>query len=286
MTGRARRFDGKVALVTGAGSGIGEATAARFAQDGAAVLVVDQNGPAAERVADGIKAAGGDAVPVVTDVATEDGAAAMVARALDWYGRLDILHNNAFGMQSGLLEDITLDGWNETLRLTLTGAFLGTRAALPIMAERGGGAIVNTASVAGWTADPGIGPYSVAKAGVMALTRSTAVEYGAEGIRCNAVCPSTVATPAFLQTFGEATTASWLTGAPPGRRKPEPRTAADLQRMREGKAAAHLTGRLIVPAEVAAVVVWLASDDASSITGACYPVDAGLSARSSGPSAV
>jgi NAD(P)-dependent dehydrogenase (short-subunit alcohol dehydrogenase family) len=280
-----RRFAGKVAVVAGAGSGIGEACATRFAAEGASVVVVDWAEKAALEVAEAIAAAGGTAEAYVADVATEDGAAGVVAFAVERFGGLDVLHNNAFGMQAGLLEDITLEGWNETLRLTLTGAFLGTRAAIPVLAGRGGGAIVNTASVSGAITEPGLGPYSVAKAGVMALTRSTAVEYGREGIRCNAVCPSTVETPAFLQTFGEATTASWLTGAPPGRRPATARTADDLRAMREGKADAHATGRLIQPAEVAALVTWLASADASSVTGGCYPVDGGLSARSAGPTA-
>jgi meso-butanediol dehydrogenase/(S,S)-butanediol dehydrogenase/diacetyl reductase len=277
------RFAGRVALIAGAGSGIGEATAKRFAAEGARVIVVDQSAEAADRVCGEIAATGADARPFVTDVATQDGAAGMVAFATDEHGRLDILHNNAFGMQAGLLEDLTLEGWNETLRLTLTGAFLGTKFAVPVMARQGGGAIVNTASVAGFATEPGLGAYSVAKAGVMALTRSTAVEHGAEGIRANAVCPSTVETPAFLQTFGEATTATWLTGAPPGRRTPAPRTTEQLEAMRAGKAAAHVTARLVQPAEIAAVVAFLASDDAGSITGASYPVDAGLLALTPGP---
>jgi len=279
------RFEGRVALVTGGGSGIGEATVKRFASEGARVVVVDWNAEAAERVSREIGEAGGDARPYVTDIGTEEGAAGMVAFAVEQYGGLNILHNNVFGMQAGLLEDITLEGWNETIRLTVTGAFLGTRAAIPVMIAGGGGAIVNTASIAGWETEPGLGPYGVAKAGVMALTRSTAVEYGPEGIRANAVLPSTVETPAFLQTFGEATTQTWLTGAPAGRRTPAARTPEQLEEMRAGKAAAHATRRLIQPAEIAAVVVFLASDDARSVTGASYPVDGGLTAHSPGPTA-
>jgi NAD(P)-dependent dehydrogenase (short-subunit alcohol dehydrogenase family) len=279
------RFTGRVAVVAGSGSGIGAAVAATFATDGASVVVVDQDAGAAARVSAAIAATGATAVPFVADVATEDGAAGMVAFAVERFGTLDILHNNAFGMQAGLLEDITLDGWNETLRLTLTGAFLGTKYAVPVMAAGGGGAIVNTASISGMQTEPGLGAYSVAKAGVMALTRSTAVEYGAEGIRANAVCPSTVETPAFRQTFGEATTSSWLTSAPPGRRARPPRTAAELQAMRDGKARAHLTGKILRPEQVAAVVAWLASDEASGVTGASYPVDSGLTIQSAGPAA-
>ena len=123
MTGR---FTGRVAVVAGSGSGIGAAVAATFATQGASVVVVDQDAAAAARVSAAIAATGAIAVPFVADVATEDGAAGMVAYAVERFGTLDILHNNAFGMQAGLLEDITLDGWNETLRLTLTSAFLGT----------------------------------------------------------------------------------------------------------------------------------------------------------------
>lgn len=276
------RFNGKVALV--AGSGIGEACAVRFAAEGARVIVVDWAEKAARRVADSIAAAGGTAEAYVADVATESGAQGMVSFAVKRFDGLDILHNNAFGMQAGLIEDITLDGWNETLRLTLTGAFLGSKAAIPVMASRGGGAIVNTASICGSVTEPGLGPYSIAKAGVMALTRSLAVEYGSDGIRCNAVSPSTAETPAFLRTFGEATTASWLTGAPPGRRAGQRLGADDLAALRAAKAEANPTGRLVQPAEVAALVTWLASDEAASLTAGCYLVDGGLSARCSSPS--
>lgn len=279
------RFEGRVALVTGAGSGIGEATVVAFAEQGAQVVVVDYDQAAAERVAKAITESGGTAAAFVADVATESGAQGMIEFAVERFGGLNVLHNNAFGMQAGLLEDITLDGWNETLRLTLTGAFLGTKYAVPVMVAGGGGAIVNTASVTGWQTQPGIGPYSVAKAGVLALTRSTAIEYGSEGIRANAVCPSTVETPSFLQTFGEASTASWLTSAPAGRRASAPRTPAQLAAMRAGKAAAHLSGKLLQPEQIAATVTWLASDEASGITGATVPVDDGLTIQSPGPAA-
>jgi NAD(P)-dependent dehydrogenase (short-subunit alcohol dehydrogenase family) len=277
------QFAGKTAVVTGAGSGIGEATATTFAARGANVVAVDKNATAAERVAAAITAAGGSAVPYVTDVATEEGAAGMVELALREFGTLSILHNNVFGMETGLLEDITVLGWNETLRLTLTSAFLGTKYAVPAMADAGGGVIVNTASVAGMQPYPGLAAYSAAKAGVMSLTRSTAIEYGPEGIRACAVCPSTVETSSFLQMFGEGTTATWLTSAPPGRRPSPPRTAEELKAIRAAKAAAHLTGKILRPEQVAALVTWLASDEAGGITGVSYPVDAGLTIQAAGP---
>jgi NAD(P)-dependent dehydrogenase (short-subunit alcohol dehydrogenase family) len=280
------RFAGKVAAVTGAGSGIGEATATAFAAGGARVVALDYDEAAAHRTAAAIISAGGTAVPYVADIATEDGAAGLADLALREFGALSILHNNVFGMQAGPLEDITLSGWNETLRLTLTSAFLGTKYAAPVMAAGGGGVIVNTASIAGLQPDPGLAAYAAAKAGVMSLTRSTAIEYGPEGIRACAVCPSTVETPSFLQMFGEGRTASWLTSAPPGRKSRPPRTDEELKVLRAGKAAAHLTGAILKPAQVAALVTWLACDDASGITGVSYPVDAGLTIQAAGPAAV
>jgi 3-oxoacyl-[acyl-carrier protein] reductase len=272
-------------VVTGAGSGIGESTATAFAAQGANVVAVDKNATAVERVTAAIDSAGGSVIPFVADVATEAGAAGMVDLALRRFGALSILHNNVFGMESGPLEDITLAGWNETLRLTLTSAFLGTKYAVAAMAGASG-VIVNTASVAGIHPDPGLAAYAAAKAGVMSLTRSTAIEYGPEGIRACAVCPSTVETPSFLQMFGEGTTASWLTSAPPGRRPRPPRSAEELKAVRAGKAAAHLTGKILKPEQVAALVTWLASDEAAGITGVSYPVDAGLTIRPAGPAAV
>jgi NAD(P)-dependent dehydrogenase (short-subunit alcohol dehydrogenase family) len=276
-------LQGKVVVVAGGGAGIGEACSRGFAAKGAQVVVVDYDEGAAVRTSEAIVAEGGTALPFVADVASEEGAAGMIAFAVERFGGLDVLHNNVFGMQAGLLEDITLEGWNKTLRLTLTSVFLGTKYAVPELAARGGGAIVNTASVAGLVSQEGLGPYSVAKAGVLALTRSTAVDYGREGIRANAVCPSTVETPALRSNLGDGRATSWLGGAPSGRRARPVRTGEDAAKVLAGKAAAHLTGRLLQPAEIAAAVVWLASDEASGLTGVTLPVDAGLTAQSPGP---
>ena len=150
-----RRFEGKAAVVTGGASGIGAATARRLASEGAAVLIADINAAGAARVVEEIAAAGGRAVACETDVADPARIEAMVARAVEAFGRLDVLHNNATLLEAGPIDKISVEGWNRTLAVNLTAPFLGIRAALPIMRRGGGGAIVNTASISGLAGDYG-----------------------------------------------------------------------------------------------------------------------------------
>ena len=171
------RFDGKVCLVTGAGSGIGRATAIGFAQRGGKVVVSDVNGNSAERVTAEIVAAGGQATANVADMVRPADIEAMIASAVKAYGRLDVLHNNAFGVPAALRDkrmarvaDTDQEVWDYTIQVGLTAVMQATRAALPIMREQGGGAIVNTASISGLFADYGISAYNVMKAGVVNLT--------------------------------------------------------------------------------------------------------------------
>jgi meso-butanediol dehydrogenase/(S,S)-butanediol dehydrogenase/diacetyl reductase len=259
------RFDGKVCLVTGAGSGIGRATAIGFAQRGGMVVVSDVNGSSADSVMAEISSSGGTATTIVADMAQPADVEAMIAGAVKAFGRLDVLHNNAFGVPAELRDrrmarvaDTDQAVWDYTIQVGLTAVMQATRAALPIMREQGGGAIVNTASISGLFADYGIAAYNVMKAGVINLTRGTAIEYARWGIRCNCICPGAIDTPLLQRSF-----------AIPG--------------FAEATRAAIPMGRLGRPEEMANVVLFLASDLASYVTGAAFVADGGLTAQTGIP---
>ncbi|HKV56493.1 MAG TPA: SDR family NAD(P)-dependent oxidoreductase, partial [Candidatus Binataceae bacterium] len=197
------RFDGKFGLVTGAGSGIGRATAIGFAARGGKVAVVDINGANAEKVTAEIKAAGGKAIAIVADVAQPADIDMMISRAVESFGRLDFVHNNAFGFPTALrnasaaaaLADSSDEVWAHTIEVGLTAVYRTTRRVLAVMRPQRSGAIVNTASISGMRADYGIVAYNAAKAGVINLTRVTAVENARYGVRCNCICPGAIETP-------------------------------------------------------------------------------------------
>jgi meso-butanediol dehydrogenase/(S,S)-butanediol dehydrogenase/diacetyl reductase len=249
------RLLGQVALVTGAGRGIGRATALRFAREGCAVAVVDRDEDAAARVAAEVGAGGGDAEAICADVASTAEIDVMATSAEARFGRVDILVNNAYHGEGEELLDTSDETWLADLGGTLFSGFACCRRLVPAMAARGDGRVVNVASVNALAAF-GNGAYSAAKAGMISLTKTLAVEYGAHGVRVNAVAPATVRTSAW-----EAELA----------RDPEV-----LDRL----ALSYPLGRIGEPDDVAAAVAFLASDDAGWITGSVLCVDGGLMAGS------
>jgi meso-butanediol dehydrogenase / (S,S)-butanediol dehydrogenase / diacetyl reductase len=244
---RTGRFAGSVVLVTGAGSGIGAVTAARFATEGATVLVTDVDRSAADLVAGGLPSA----IPMTLDVSDADGVRSAVEGAQARLGGIDILVNNAAICSDTPFEEMTAAEWSGQLEVVLTGPFLMSQAIIPGMVEKGGGAIVNVSSVNAVSA-LGNEAYSAAKAGLLSLTRSVAVRYGPAGVRCNAVLPGTVRTPAWE-----------------GRERQDPEVL--------GRAAAWYPLRRVgSPEDIAAAIAFLAGDEAAWITGVCLPVDGGL----------
>jgi meso-butanediol dehydrogenase / (S,S)-butanediol dehydrogenase / diacetyl reductase len=258
------RFDGKVGLVTGSGSGIGRATAIGFASRGGSVAVVDVNGDNAGKVAAEITAAGGKAIAIAADVTRSADIDAMVSRTTSAFGRLDFLHNNAFGMPSvraggaiiARTADVADEVWDRTLEVALTAVFRTIKRVVPLMRAQGGGAIVNTASISGLYADTGIVAYNAAKAGVINLTRVAAVEYARDGIRVNCVCPGAIDTPGLAPALKQPGFAAKFNEAIP-------------------------LGRLGKPDEMANVVLFLASDLASFVT---FVADGGQTAKTGSPS--
>jgi meso-butanediol dehydrogenase / (S,S)-butanediol dehydrogenase / diacetyl reductase len=247
------RFKDKVAIVTGAGSGIGRATALRLAQEGARVAVLEMNPESGKATAAEIGTEGGEAVFAQADVSREDEVNAAVARVKETYGRIDILVNNAGAVAGETFEEVDAEVWQRDMEVNLKGPFLCAKAALPMMIERRSGAIVNVGSVNGLLALD-CPAYSMAKAGLVSLTRTLAVTYGPYGVRSNIVCPGTVRTPVWDERI---------------RRNPEIFTT--LARW-------YPLGRVAAPEEIAAVILFLASNEASFVNGAVLAADGGLTA--------
>jgi meso-butanediol dehydrogenase/(S,S)-butanediol dehydrogenase/diacetyl reductase len=250
------KLDSRIAVITGAGSGIGEATAKLFASEGARVVIVDIDDKGGQRVAGEI---GPAALFRNTDVSDPVQVEAMVKSTAERFGRLDVLFNNAYATTLAPLGEMSVEAWHKTISVTLSGVFYGMRFALPQMVAQGGGAIVNTASISGLAGDYHAGAYNAAKAGVVNLTRTAAIEYARKNIRVNAVCPGMVATPAVLNGFIANS------------RNPE--------RVRKLNDECHPIGRMGQPEEIARVVLFLASDDASFMTGSIVVADGGVTAH-------
>jgi NAD(P)-dependent dehydrogenase (short-subunit alcohol dehydrogenase family) len=247
---------GKVALVTGGGSGIGRASALALAAAGARVAVAGRRKDAGEETVELVRGSGGEAEYVQADVTVEDDVARLVETVAQRFGGLDVAFNNAGGeFRPGPLVQQALDDWRRTLDNNLTSTFLCMRHELRVMVQRGGGSIVNNASTLGVRGMPGAAAYVAAKHGIVGLTRSAAVEYAQAGIRVNAVVPGSVATPMFDRGPG---------------------ASPEAARMMTDR---HPMGRIAQPEEVAAAVVFLASDAASFVTGSELAVDGGWTAR-------
>jgi len=248
----AGRLDGKAAVVTGGSGGIGSATLRRFVAEGASVVCADIADEKGEKLIAELCSAGADARYVHCDVTSLDEVTAAVAACVEAYGRVDVMFNNAATSTGGYVADLDPDGWDQSLRVMLTAAMYGLKACLPQMLEQGSGSVVNTSSVYGLVASPGNAPYCAAKAGLINLTKTAAVEYARKGIRVNAICPGIVDTPMFEQVLGIGL-----------------KTREELEAM-------HPIERVIEPEEVANLVLFLASDEASAITGQAIVIDGGL----------
>jgi len=252
----AGRVEGKVALITGGGSGIGRATALLFGREGAKVLVADYNAEGGEHTVKTIKEAGGTAIFHAADVSNPQDVDGMVHKVVETYGRLDCAFNNAgIEGQMGDTPGCSLENWNRVIAINLTGVFLCMKYEIPLMLKHGGGSIVNTASAAGLVGLAGGPAYVAAKHGVAGLTKTAALEFAQKGIRVNAVCPGFIRTPMVERVLDKGTFSE------------------------EQIFAAEPMHRMGKPEEIAEAVLWLSSDASSFVTGLPMPVDGGYVAQ-------
>jgi hypothetical protein len=247
-------LEGKVAIITGANSGIGAASALLLAKEGAAVVLNARRKPELEAVAHAISKAGGKAVVLAGSAAEESVARDLVAQALESYGRLDIAFNNAGILgEMGPSSEVSLAGWNEALAVNLTSAFLGAKHQIPAMLKSGGGSVIFTSTFVGHTASfPGVAAYAASKSGLIGLTQTLASEFGPQGVRVNALLPGAVDTPMYRTMNNSAESQGFIKGL-------------------------HALKRTATPEELAKSVLYLASDASSFTTGTAMLVDGGAS---------
>lgn len=252
------RVDGKACVVTGAGSGIGKAIAERLAEEGGKVLCVDVNGATVSATAKSIQQAGGVADAVTVDVSDRHQVDAFVTRCVELYGRIDVLVNNAGVNIPGVFHEVSDAVIDKTLNVNVKGPMYGSRAAIPHMLRQGGGSIVNISSVNGLVSEPFLAVYSASKGAVVMLTRGIALDYAKRGIRCNAICPGWVDTPinyAHAEMLG------------------------GLEKVYSTIDSFQPIGRPGEPREIAHLALFLASDEASFITGSIIAADGGMTAQ-------
>ncbi|MDE0652637.1 MAG: glucose 1-dehydrogenase [bacterium] len=248
------RLDGKVCVITGAGSGQGRAAALRFAEEGGSVVIVEVDRSGGAAAADEIAAAGGEALFVEADVSVEDDWRRVVAGAVERFGGVDVLYNNAAvaPVEDGSVVDVPLEVWDRILAVNLTGPMLGCRHAIPEMLRRGGGSIINTSSIRAFVGgSQPIDAYTASKGALISLTRSLAVVYGPEGIRTNVIAPGTIRTPMALVHDAHGDAGSQM------------------------RLARYPVGRFGEPTEIADLAVYLASDESRWTNGAVMVIDGG-----------
>ncbi len=255
------RLSGKVAVITGAAGGQGQAAARLFAEEGARLVVTDIDEEGAEKTAEEIRDAGGEAIALRTDVSREKDVAEMIRAAVDEFGTLDVLFNNA-GVGYSAADRLTMasvvdtpeEDWDAILAINLKSVAMGCKHAIPVMVENGGGAIVSNASINALVGLSGADAYTAAKGGIVALTRVLAVDWGPSGVRVNCICPGGVETPMIAPVLEDEQVLGFMRESTP-------------------------LGRLARPEETARVALFLASDEASYVNGAIVPVDGGWTAR-------
>ena len=252
------RLADKVCVITGAGSGIGQAAAVLFASEGARVVVADINTGSAEGTVAAIRGAAGTATAVEVDVSQAASVEQMFAMTRATYGRLDVLVNNAGYGKAATVEETEEAEWDRLMAVNLKGVYLGCKYAIPIMRGQEAGVIVNTASAVALVGVAKRAAYCASKGGVAALTRAMAVDHVGDGIRVNCVAPGTVETPYFSEIFAKS---------------------AEPAALRRDLEARHLMPRLARPEEIASAMLYLASDESSFVTGSTMVVDGGMTAR-------